>query len=617
MQTVGTRGGNRHPARREAILLAGCITDMMENINMNNKNIDNKNMDNKNKEDLDDLALDKEDHSRTVSVIVFSKGRPMQLHAYLESLLRFSDIGQEQVTVLCCETKGIRYGRVRKSFPGVSWQTEKNFEQDLKDAVAKADAYIMFGCDDVVFTHPFRLEKAASYLSGHEDVFGFSIRLGQNIAPFPQDAVYHDGIMEWDWEDAKEQHYNYPWELDCTVYRKADVERLIAEEEKAIKNPNYFEAVINDDNKSLKLERKHMACNKARGCAVVITVNRVQDSYQNGFDDSMMTDIYSLDRLYNDEGNTLDIEKISRMENRVVHVGAEYFLLRKDRKGYSANRLWKKKVKNLGKSAVKFPKKCYHYVERRLYRHGMFERKLSIINTEKTLVKLAGTDKSFVRFGENEILLMQGKTVPSQHYDAALARRLKKLLLAEEEGLLVGIPYFYVYPREKLTPYMEVRSLSVAEQRRFLFRHCRKAASYIDSGFTQAYHLYEDYDFEHHFRRARKLFADKDVTVICGEGVFDRFSYRLLDACRSVQYQYAPGTDAFASYKEIVQKALKIDKNRLVCVALGPTAAPLVHDLHKRGYQAWDIGHLLKDYDTWKKRKPRTQAETIQFYMPD
>ena len=39
-------------------------------------------------------------------------------------------------------------------------------------------------------------------------------------------------MMEWDWEKSNEQHYNYPWELDCTVYRKEDVVRLIEEEEK-------------------------------------------------------------------------------------------------------------------------------------------------------------------------------------------------------------------------------------------------------------------------------------------------------------------------------------------------------------------------------------------------
>lgn len=32
-----------------------------------------------------------------VSIIVFSKGRPMQLHAYLESLLFYSEVKQEMI----------------------------------------------------------------------------------------------------------------------------------------------------------------------------------------------------------------------------------------------------------------------------------------------------------------------------------------------------------------------------------------------------------------------------------------------------------------------------------------------------------------------------------------
>ena len=85
-----------------------------------------------------------------VSIIVFSKGRPMQLHAYLESLLLFSDARQEDITVLCCETEGIHYEKVMDRFAQVHWHIEKKFEDDLKQAVAEAGSYIMFGCDDVV-----------------------------------------------------------------------------------------------------------------------------------------------------------------------------------------------------------------------------------------------------------------------------------------------------------------------------------------------------------------------------------------------------------------------------------------------------------------------------------
>ena len=173
------------------------------------------------------------------------------------------------------------------------------------------------------------------------------MRLGENIKPMPENLSKDNEVLEWKWEGCKEAHYNYPWELDCTVYRKEDVLDLTNQKEVQIKNPNYYEAMITEDNRSERIARKHMASNKESGCAIVITVNRVQETHQNGFDDSMMTDIYSLDKLYNDEDNYLDIEKISQMSNDIIHVGAEYFILKKQAKGYSQNRLWKKKAKVL------------------------------------------------------------------------------------------------------------------------------------------------------------------------------------------------------------------------------------------------------------------------------
>ena len=44
-----------------------------------------------------------------------------------------------------------------KAFPKISWVIEKKFENNLKEAVSGAGEYIMFGCDDVVFTHAFSL----------------------------------------------------------------------------------------------------------------------------------------------------------------------------------------------------------------------------------------------------------------------------------------------------------------------------------------------------------------------------------------------------------------------------------------------------------------------------
>ena len=541
----------------------------------------------------------------------------MQLHAYLESLLRFSDAQQSMITVLYCEMEGIRYDKVMRNFPEVSWIKETKFETDLKQTILQANEYIMFGCDDVVFTRKFSIEKACEYLNANERVFGFSMRLGENIKPMPENISKDSDVLEWKWEGCKEAHYNYPWELDCTVYRKEDVLQLTSQEELPIKNPNYYEAMITEDNRSEKITRKHMASNRQTGCAIVITVNRVQDTHQNGFDDSMLTDIHSLDKLYNDEDNYLDIDKISQMDNDIIHVGAEYFILKKQAKGYSQNRLWKKKVRALQNKVMAFPKRVYRFCEKRKYMNGAYQDKLRILNTEETLSALEKENFSFLRFGDGEIAIIKGQGIPFQEANTKLAERLRTLLTVKEEGLRVGIPFYYMNPVNNLNAFVQNFTYSLGKQRKFLLANCNKNDTYIDTCLTQVYQTYASYDFETYYARMQKLLQGKDVTVICGEGVLDKLQYNALDVCNSVEYLYGQSMNAYSAYDKLLEHARKIDRKRLVLIILGPTAKVLVYDLHKAGYTAWDIGHYLKDYDTYKKQRPRTEAEITQFYKPD
>lgn len=550
-----------------------------------------------------------------ISIIVFSKGRPMQMHAYLESLLKFSDAGQEMVTVLYCETKQIRYEKLMHRFPQVKWVKESKFETDIKQVVSNAGEYIMFGCDDVVFTRRFSIEKASAYLREHEQVFGYSVRLGENIRPMPQNLSSDDKVFEWKW-DCAEQHYNYPWELDCTLYRREDVVQLTMEERGGIKNPNYYEAMITPDNRKERIMRPNMAAGKL-GCAVVITVNRVQETHQNGFDDSMCTDIYSLDRLYNDEDNTLDIEKIAAMDNSAIHVGAEYFILRKAAKGYSQNRLKIKKVKEFNYKLMKLPKRIDRHFERKKYEQGRYVDRLHILNTDETLSLMEHGKISFLRYGDGEIAIMQGQSIPFQEYDPQLAERLKKLLRTDIDGLKVGLPYYYMHPVKRLNDFTAQFAKSLAVQRRFLCRNCDRDIVYIDTAITQVYQTYGKYNFKEYYKRMQKLLGDRHVTIVCGEGVLDRLVYKAYEACKSVEFVTAPSMNAYADYDRLLREVLKTSKKRLVCIVLGPTAKVLAYDLHRKGYQAWDMGHYFKDYDAYMRREPRTASEIAQFYKPD
>lgn len=551
-----------------------------------------------------------------ISIIVFSKGRPLQLHAYLESLFLFSDAEQEMVTILYSETTNIRYEKIIQRFPQVNWIQEQQFEKDLKQLITDAGEFIMFGCDDVVFTGKFCLTEAASYLMNNPKVFGYSLRLGDNIIPRPQNLSTQDGVFAWKW-NCECQHYNYPWELDCTLYRKEDVLKLTMEQENVIKNPNYYEAMLTPDNRELRITRPYMACNAGLSCAIVITVNRVQDTHQNGFDDSMLTDIYSLDRLYNDEDNTLDIEKIAALGNHVIHVGAEYFILRKKTKGYSSVQLYKKKAKDIAGKLTKLPVRVDHHLERLRYEKGAYADKIQILTTGETLRLLEKEKVSFLRYGDGEIAIMMGNSIPFQEFNPKLARRLRKILRTETERLKIGIPYYYTHPIKNLNPFVASFAKSLTTQRRFLRRNCNKDTVYIDTCITQVYQTYEKYNFEQYYKHMQNLLKGREITLICGEGVLDRLEYKAYSVCKSIDFITAPSINAFEKYDSLLRAALRTDKEKLVCIVLGPTAKVLAWDLHKRGYQAWDMGHYFKDYDAYRKKKPQTESEIVQFYKPD
>jgi hypothetical protein len=261
------------------------------------------------------------------TIIVFSKDRPMQLHAYLESLLFFSDAVAQNITVLYKETEGISYDKVISEFPLVTWVNEKNFYDDFNTAMNNAGQYIMFGCDDVVFTRSFNLKQAQEVLSANEQIFGFSFRVGNNIPPVPTNISKDKQYIEWNWKTMKSSHYNYPWELNCTLYRKQDVMDMLATRTLPIKSPNYLEGDFAADPHKY-IQRPHLAGLNKHSQALVITVNRVQDTHCNPIDETALTDIHSLNKIYNQDNNRLDIATISEIDNYSVHVGSEYFVLK-------------------------------------------------------------------------------------------------------------------------------------------------------------------------------------------------------------------------------------------------------------------------------------------------
>lgn len=561
------------------------------------------------------------------TVIVFSKDRPMQLHGYLESVIRASGCREEQIYVLYKEIAPIRYDKVKKCFSQVNWVPEENFDIQLQEIVERADGYIIFGCDDVVFTDEFDLLQMEKYLKENEEVFGFSLRLGQNIKPLPKRIKPEGQICSWVWTN-NTGHYGYPWELDCTMYRKEDVLDILRQIGN-VGSPNYLES-IPEENCAAYIRRTGMASYTGDSKAMVITVNRVQDTHPNQVDDSKATDVTSLFIQYQYEGRILDLDRLWTCKRQQVHVGSEYLFLTPS-------------VREGGRQQeVKYSKWYWLIQNLRLLGAGSLERSMEsnmqdamviselramvsrpkqpmILGPEETLCKLAENPKSFCRFGDGEFTLMTGGSIGFQKYDPQLALALWEIFCEMDDNIYIGVPYQQLEIPERFNPWIrEFYYTSGRWVRNFLYRYlpCDRKL-YIDTGFNQVYQTYQDMDFGEYYEKVKKLFQDKKITVIAGEGILKKLEYDLFEYAGEIEYIAGPKKNAFDEYTSLCERVMRIEKDRLVCVILGPCSKVLVRSLTREGYKAWDIGHLAKDYDAYRRRSGRTREDIARFYAPD
>ena len=560
------------------------------------------------------------------TVIVFSKDRPMQLHAYLESLIRLSDCEEEQIYVLYREERPIRYDKVKSYFPHIHWIAETCFSEQLQEIVSKSEEYIMFGCDDVLFLDRFCFKDMEMYLSNHEQVLGFSLRLGRNIHPLPKGIVHEDPFFTWNWTE-NSGHYGYPWELDCTLYRRKDILEVFREAGiEKLKTPNYLESVPEDEPQRY-FKRSKLAGYYEQNKAIVITVNRVQETHKNGVDSVHGSDVISLFIKYQYEDRLLDLAEISKMKRTEIHVGSSYLKLTSSavKRSNARRERCKTLLQNLrflssvGVSDLIQEETESEWINAKLQMLTSEVNNIRVFGPEETVEHLENHGGSFCRFGDGEFMLMQGENLGFQPYHPLLALKLWEIFTQSDQNMMIGIPYQQLQTPERFNELVKQFYFTSGKWIRS-FLNCYlpvQRKQYIDTGFNQVYQTYSSMNFAAYYEKVRRLFEQKKLTIIAGEGILDKLTYDVFDLAKEKEYLYGPARDAFSAYDEILEKARRIDKDRLICVILGPASKVLIHDLTEEGYTAWDIGHLAKDYDSYRKRLGRTKEEIARFYAPD
>jgi len=175
--------------------------------------------------------------AKLIGNIAFTRNRPLQLHAYLESLYRHFPAELIQTYVIYkVELFEQEYDALFRRFPDVRVIREGDFHADVMGVLDSLDTkYILFGIDDVVVFDSVRFEVIDEVFTNYRDeVFGFTLRF--DAASLADDGevveactVAGEQVYKLDWRTARTRHGGYPFELCCTFYANELVKRIMRE----------------------------------------------------------------------------------------------------------------------------------------------------------------------------------------------------------------------------------------------------------------------------------------------------------------------------------------------------------------------------------------------------
>ena len=235
---------------------------------------------------------------------------------------------------------------------------------------------------------------------------------------------------------------------------------------------------------------------------------------------------------------------------------------------------------------------------------------MRIESIENSIKYVVENKSSVARFGDGELNIINSRNIGFKSYDRELSERLKEVLTSNITNIAICVPGAL---KDMSDLNDEARSFwmeNLRTGRASWYKYMKKNKIYYNTQMTRLYMDYKEKDkSEGWFRELKNIWNEREIVIIEGEKSRLGVGNDLFNNVKSISRILAPSENAFKSYHDILEEAKKVSKDKLILIALGPTATVLAFDLHKLGYQAIDIGHADIEYE-WFLMKA-TKKESI------
>lgn len=269
------------------------------------------------------------------TVLAFTYNRPMQCDLMLKTLKHcVKEYDDLDIKILYRYDEGsyLAHNKFIEDHPNIDVIKEENFASDVKRIIngSKSD-FIFFITDDTIFTHQFSIKEIENLFDTDNDLFNFSLRLGENTQycyPLntPQFVPLHEDvdIFFWNWKYGS-YDFGYCAEVSSSVFRKSDIEKMI--NAISFNNPNELEWFMHQSRNSLIL-RERSACYKT-SVAFSAPMNKVNNQNKNRVANNLD---YSAEKLFEKylDGYRINPEPFYGMVSNAAHQEVEFEFVEKE-----------------------------------------------------------------------------------------------------------------------------------------------------------------------------------------------------------------------------------------------------------------------------------------------
>ncbi|MBU0993971.1 MAG: hypothetical protein KJ737_15865 [Proteobacteria bacterium] len=223
-----------------------------------------------------------------VEGIIFSKDRPMQLDALLNSYFDLVRNCSPLHILYKCSTEGFSRAydslKVKYKSHQVKFHQENRFREDLLSLLNQINTKkVFFLVDDILFINEFDMSFVNDF---DPEKYVFSLRMGKNItysfmlnrkikAPSLTEALQSEPHIYWEWNEGM-SYWGYPLSVDGHVFSRKEVVFMISVSD--FNAPNSLEIAL-QSFKYAFASRYGVSFPVSK--IVNIPLNRVQQEYQN------------------------------------------------------------------------------------------------------------------------------------------------------------------------------------------------------------------------------------------------------------------------------------------------------------------------------------------------